>query len=127
MRPHEQQERKQPYGADGGEFVSLTPDQVFDALGNDWRRRALFVLWTREEPMTLAGLADETVAERCDTSVDEVSAEQRKRAATSLHHVHLPKLADNGIVDYDPHGNTVELTASRRDLEPYVDLVREAE
>ncbi|WP_299264175.1 DUF7344 domain-containing protein [Halorientalis sp.] len=79
----------------------LTPsiDDVFELLSNDRRRRVcLYLQRTGVEVATLQNLVDALATGAGD--------EERERLAISLHHRHLPKLDQAGIVDYDPRSNT---------------------
>lgn len=73
-------------------------DSVIDCLAAERRRIVLAVLEGRTEPMARADLARE-VARR--ESADEPSDDVVKTVLVSLHHVHLPKLANAGLVEYN--------------------------
>jgi hypothetical protein len=73
--------------------------RVQDVLGDPRRRSVL---------QELSALADEDVD--FETLVDRVAQREpgeRDRLASDLHHIHLPKLADLGVITYD---------AKRRDI-----------
>ena len=79
----------------------VTPpiDEVFELLSNDCRRRVcLFLRRTGIEVATLDDLVEALASAESD--------EERERLAINLHHRHLPKLDEAGIVDYDPRSNT---------------------
>jgi DNA-binding transcriptional ArsR family regulator len=86
---------------------------VFELLANQRRREALYVLYRREGPITVAELADEVA------TVVEAAPE---RVATSLYHVHLPKLADADIVDYDVQSGIVRLTHASEQFDRYLHI-----
>lgn len=65
----------------------------------DRRRHALFVLADRADPIGLEALST-AVAER-EADVDADDADAVASVATTLHHIHLPKMADAGVVKYD--------------------------
>lgn len=73
-------------------------DSVIDCLAAERRRIVLAVLEGRTEPMARADLARE-VARR--ESTGEPSDDEVKTVLVSLHHVHLPKLANAGLVEYN--------------------------
>mgnify|MGYP006279726925 CR=1 FL=1 len=79
----------------------VTPpiDDVFDLLSNDCRRRVC--LFLRQSAVEVATLSD-----LVEALASEASEEERDRLAINLHHRHLPKLDDAGIVEYDPRSNT---------------------
>ena len=73
---------------------------IFELLADERRREALYALYRREDPVPVADLAEE---------VASAVAVGPEHVANSLHHVHLPKLADAGIVEYDVEAKTVRL------------------
>lgn len=82
-------------------------DEVYGALANERRRHVLSVLVREPTPMNVGTLARQvTLQEACDHSkmvTEEVIAEVK----ISLHHNHLPKLADIGLITYDSEEKTV--------------------
>jgi hypothetical protein len=77
-------------------------DAICALLGDDYRRQALRCLGDGRET-TRTELARAVVERRSETdSVEE--------AAAALHHVHLPKLAAEDAVAYDPGDGTVRIT-----------------
>lgn len=94
------------------------------ALLRDPRRRALVsILADRNPPVSLTGLATAVAARELET--DDVPAEQADAVAVTLHHVHLPKLADGDIVTYDPVTKTVS-DAAVEDVAPFWNLSDDA-
>lgn len=102
----------------GGDLGSRSLDTIFDVLGARRRRTVLYVLSRRSGPVALADLVDELVA---------LEEAYRERVAVSLHHEHLPKLADAALVDYDRTAQTVELRDFSTRFHRYLDLVAEDE
>ncbi|WP_277555249.1 DUF7344 domain-containing protein [Halobaculum limi] len=68
------------------------------------RRHALDVFEIRSNPVTLRALAA-AIAARED--VDPADEAERRSIAIALHHVHLPMLADYGVVEYDSEEKTI--------------------
>ena len=87
---------------------------VYAALSNERRSHALSVL-ASETPMDVRALAEAVAAREADREM--VSDEYVKRIHISLYHVHLPKLADLGVIEYDT-GGPVEAVAD--EIEPFV-------
>ena len=64
----------------------------------------------------------------CPANVDEIAScfpvdgddESNERAALRLHHVVLPKLADAGLIRYDPAENVAELAESSARVNEYL-------
>jgi len=83
--------------------ASVDTDELFDLLSNARRRRVLAVLHRADgDAATLEELAERVVAPNADDGSGD-----REAAAISLHHVHLPKLADCGVIEYDARNETV--------------------
>lgn len=78
-------------------------DDLFDALSSERRRHVLSYLRDADDDVAeLAELVDWVVTREADRDGD-----QREAVAISLHHVHVPKLANCGFVEYDARSNTV--------------------
>ena len=86
---------------------SYATDAVFECLAEPARRAVIEVLCDRTTA-TLDELAD-AVAEQGDTRGGPAD-----RLVPDLHHRHLPKLADAGLVEYDAEGGVVEVTERTR-------------
>ena len=80
-----------------------TADRVLGALASE-SRRAVLAHFEESivETATLDDLTDALLARQ--TAIEGQSPEQVR---LRLHHVHLPKLADVGLLDYDPRMATV--------------------
>jgi len=103
--------------------IELSRDLVFDVLKNRRRRYALHYLKYHDESVKLSDLAEQVAAWENDTTVDSISAAQRKRVYTALYQSHLPKLDDAGIVDYNQNRGVVELSDASDQLDVYLELV----
>lgn len=87
------------------------PDDITVAvLADSQRRRLLRHLDACGSTATMDDLAEEIAAREAETARAEVSTEERRRVTVKLHHVHVPKLRDGGIVEYDEKNGTVALT-----------------
>lgn len=75
---------------------SLPLDLIYDVLRNQRRRLVLRYLREHETPVSLRSLAEEVASAETGVDVDEVSADDRKKAYVGLYHVHLPKMDDAG-------------------------------
>ena len=71
--------------------------------------------------MAAADLAVEVAAREAETTVDEVTLEIVKRVHLSLHHSHVPKLADANLVRFDADRGTVELAEPASRLDRYLE------
>jgi len=100
---------------------SLTQDVVFDILSSARRRYVLYLLRTSEEPIEMTDLAERVAAWENDTTVEELTKQQRKRVYVSLYQTHVPKLEDAGLVAYEQDSGIVELTAAAAGVDRYLD------
>lgn len=83
----------------GTDCAPVTPeiDTVFELLADSTRRQTcLYLMHSDANVVTV----DDLVEILADDDTD------RDRLAIDLHHRHLPKLADAGIIEYDPRSNT---------------------
>lgn len=78
-------------------------------LSSPARRAVLAVLAENASSMTLADLASEVAGARTD-ALGDVDC---RNLEVVLHHNHLPRLADAGLVEYDPSANSVRPRTER--------------
>lgn len=74
-------------------------------LADARRRRVLEVLDGQHDTLTVAEVA-ESLATR---EAADKTADPPAPLTTTLHHVHLPLLADSGVCEYDPQTRTIEV------------------
>lgn len=94
-----------------GSSVSDRIDRSCKLLGSSYRRYVVYAL-RRQGSASVGELADALVAEGV--------ASERERAAASLVHTHLPKLAEFGAVEYDDPDDGVSLADDVDELEPFL-------
>lgn len=88
-------------------------DERYMLLSDERRRVVLDILTDQSEPIELTALSGLVAAAEHDGDVDEVCPSTRERIAVSLHHIHLPKMDDFGVVEYDTDTQAVEPCMSR--------------
>lgn len=110
----------------------LALDTIFRAIAVKRRRALLYRLLAGPEPQPVA--LDElisfvTIWETLDEAGSQAPGtdEHRCQVATSLLHGHLPYLADQAIIEYDPHNDIVVATDTVGDLEPLLAVTRHVE
>lgn len=89
-------------------------------LGSRRRRHAVLALAERASQTSLADLATAVGARETDREPEQVPMGLAKRIQVTLHHTHLPRLADSGIVEYDVDAKMV---APRR-IDDVVSVIR---
>lgn len=91
----------------------MTGEDLLTVLKRDRRRTVVSVLSrTRHETVTLTGLTAAVATAEHDGESGDIDREQRRAVRTSLHHVHLPKLDEAGLVEYDAGRLTVTDTGT---------------
>ncbi|NEU58275.1 hypothetical protein [Halorussus sp. MSC15.2] len=94
-------------------------DTIFELVRNPRRRYAISVLSDRESPLSVSELAAAVARRTEDPDLDRPPATPDE-VAGSLHHVHLPKMADANVVAYD--AETGEVSLARADaVAPFVE------
>lgn len=79
----------------------MIQNRLYEALAHPFRRTVLQALSTT--PLTIDELTSQVVRDS-DAEDDD---DERTRVLTSLYHVHLPKLEDAGIVEWDDHSVSI--------------------
>jgi hypothetical protein len=74
---------------------------VFDVLGEPRRNRAVRVLQVHETPISLDHLASLVESDGSTDTVAGPTPRDERSCRTDLHHNHLPKLDDAGVIRYD--------------------------
>lgn len=94
-------------------------ETAFDLVTNDYRRSIVSILHETSplsrERLTVR-LATREAGLRDDTENRDSVRTTRRRIRVALHHNHLPKLDDMGVIDYDD-----ELVAATPELDILVD------
>lgn len=95
---------------------SVTLDAMFDALRHPHRRRVLLATIEREPVETTEFIHD---------TVDSVSLERTtpERLKVDLHHIHLPKLASKGYIDWTPETKLVRRGPNLDEITPLIKLI----
>jgi DNA-binding transcriptional ArsR family regulator len=104
----------------GTETDDLWRDDLFSMLRNERRREVIHYLHGHEGEVDLRELSEYIAAMENECDPEEVTYKQRKRVQTALYQMHLPKLADQGIVAYDRRAGRVELAAGAENCLPYL-------
>ncbi len=111
-----------PSAATGDSDAGDLPlDQVFEILKNERRRRVLQYLWEHDGESTLGTLAEHIAALENDTTVSALSSAQRKRVYVGLYQSHLPKMADNGVIEFDKDRGTVRIGKNAEQTRTYLE------
>ncbi|MFC6826272.1 DUF7344 domain-containing protein [Halopelagius fulvigenes] len=90
------------------------------------RRTVVSILAEEDAPVSLSLLAESVAAETRNVSLDGPSRSERERLKIKLHHSHLPKLDEAGVLEYSPEDRlavpTEETSSARRAVETLTDI-----
>ena len=98
-------------------------DTVLDLCEDKHRRFVLTVLAEQQRSLTMDDLTKMAVKRNRHTRPTAVSGEIVTRVKTGLHHVHIPKLEEAGLIEYDSERQLVEPTAEFDRMEPYLSAI----
>lgn len=100
----------------------LSKDEMFHLLSNQRRRDALCYLAEDDEAVVMRDLAEWIAAREHETTVAQLTSNERQRVYIALYQTHLPKLADYGVIEYNQSRGVVRRAARADLLDPYLEL-----
>lgn len=80
-------------------------DDLFEALSNSRRRHVIRLVG--DDEVDVGELARTIAAVENEIALESIDSQQRKRVYVALHQVHLPKLDDYGIVEWNDRAQTI--------------------
>jgi len=98
----------------------LSQDDVFELLSSPRRRYVLYHLRETKDPIELTTLAEQVAAWENETSVEEITEQERKRVYVSLYQTHIPRLDEAGVVSYDKDTGMVMLQPDADAIDTYL-------
>ncbi|WP_306054410.1 DUF7344 domain-containing protein [Natronococcus wangiae] len=98
----------------------LPVDEIFHILQNERRRMVLEYLQGMDDSVRMRDVAEQVAAWENDTTVEELSSDQRQRVYIPLYQSHLPKLDKAGIIDYQQNRGIVERRPLAKQLDYYL-------
>jgi len=102
---------------------ALSREVVFEMLSNQRRRYVVHYLLARDGPAELRDVSRKVAAWENGKPPEAVSSEERRRAYNALQQVHLPKMDDAGLVEYDADRSTLAATDDLTELRVYLEVV----
>ena len=97
-------------------------DVVFGILSNKRRRLSIEYLRSTDGTVGLSELAEHLAAVENDKPVAELTSSERKRVYVSLYQVHLPKMANAGILEFNQDRKRISFLPGASQLFPYLDI-----
>ena len=104
----------------------ISTKQMLELLANDRRRFTIFYLAQHGvgRSRQLGDIAERVAAWENDAPIAKLSRRQRKRVYDSLQQHHIPALAEQNVVQYDPENCTLVLTPRGITLANQIDRFR---
>lgn len=102
------------------ESNTLTQDTVYDLLSNKRRRFVISKLRSADGAVSVSELSEAVAAWENGVEIDELTDKQIKRVYVSLYQIHVPKLDESGLVEYDKDSGQVRLTSTVSELDSYL-------
>lgn len=103
--------------------IHLPPDEAFAVLRNDRRRAVIAFLAGETGARSVDAVTRAVAASEHDVPPEHVTERQRKGIYVSLLQIHLPKLVEVGVIEWDERAGTIEGTRSVGALAGVVGLV----
>lgn len=100
---------------------SLTQDDVFHILQCRRRRLVLKYLQEHDTPVKMSDVTERIAAVEHDTTVAALRSQQRQRVYIALYQSHLPKLDEEGVIEYEQSRGIVERTELTDTFDKYLD------
>ena len=104
-----------------------TVDSVLNVCQHQHRRIVLALLEAKQRSLTLDDLTQAVLKYNHQTSPTAVSEDVLTEVRVALHHIHLPKLASDGPITYDPDRQVMEPTEQFEQVQPTVSTIIDAD
>jgi type IV secretory pathway VirB4 component len=91
--------------------VEIPLDELYRSVAHKRRRAVLYTIARRSVPIDLHTIAREVAIQEQPDNAEPVTVELTEEVRTSLYHTHLPKLAELGLIEFDPEEMAVESIA----------------
>lgn len=99
----------------------LSSDDIFHLLQTNRRRDTIRYLLEEEGAVKMRDVAEYVAARENDTTIAELSSTERQRVYIPLYQSHLPKLDEEGVVEYNQPRGIVEPTDQLEIFAPYIE------
>lgn len=110
-----------------GDSDGLSLDVVCELLANQRRQYVLACLLDHREAIAMTDLAEDVAIRENERPFTEIPKEAVRSIATSLYHVHIPKLVDAGAVVYDQERDLVRVSETVDLVERVLSLAADGE
>lgn len=112
-----------PIASDGGQSPL---ERIMTGLQNIHRRYLLYYL-QGEDPCDFDEAARQIAAWEYECEPVDVSTQVHDQIKFELYHIHIPKLENLDIIDYDDQAGAIRYDDPPESLDDFIDLAREEE
>lgn len=102
-------------------------DSILDLCQHQHRRIVLGVLTAEQRSLSLNDLTQTILKDNHQTPGTEASSDEITEVRLSLYHGHLPKLAAEGLIEFDPERQLVEPTTKLERVQPTLSTILDAD
>ena len=102
-------------------------DTLLELCQEHHRRIVLAVLAGEKRSLTVNDLTKTIIKHNHHTPLREISKEESRQIRMELYHVHIPKLEDQSLVEYDQERQLVEPTPQFDQLQPQLSAIIDAD
>ncbi|WP_455032225.1 DUF7344 domain-containing protein [Haloarcula terrestris] len=106
---------------------SVAYDSLLDLCRNQHRRIVLKTLVEEQQSVTVDDLTGVVLKYNHQISVTEASEDILTEINNSLYHTHLPKIASEGLINYNPERQLVEPTKQLDQVQPTLTTLLDAD
>lgn len=99
----------------------LGKDEIYHLLQNERRRNVLKYLRDCEGSVQMRDIAEQVAAWEHDTTVQALMSDQRQRVYIALYQAHLPKLDEQGVIEYNQSRGIVKKNPLADELIKYLE------
>lgn len=108
--------------AQSADEAAISKDEIFHLLQNERRRLVLRYLRGSDGPVRMRDVAEQVAAWEHETTVAELTSEQRQRVYIPLYQSHLSKLDEAGFIDYQQDRGVVERKPFADHVDKYLEF-----
>lgn len=116
-----QQVEEQSPSVDTSASTELDEDQIYHLLQNERRRNVLRYLHDTEGTVSMRDIAEQVAAWENASTVQAITSSERQRVYIPLYQSHLPKLDEEGVIEYDQSRGAVTKTDAADVLYEYLE------
>lgn len=104
------------YGSSETAEAEISLEDGLEVLANSRRRYVIGRLAAIDQTTNIDDLSRQIAAIENDVALDDVDADERKRVYIGLYQVHLKKLDEEGVIEWDQRSGDVEATPTTSTL-----------